>query len=221
MMSCFAAGKEAYAAEQAWKLVLDHAGFGRCQAYLTETKVCFNDGILKRLIVSPFDESFVYNMDSKRYLRVSNEQFRAGAAPAYYKARIKKTGKDKILNMNCDVFSVEFEPNKPVAKYWTTHDVKLDPRLAALLSSMCAAPEGYGVPMRLMVMERSGRFEKRMNVVKLEKTQAPADAFIPPRGYAKATDLWDLHFCGEGTDYGQSVDDAFMIRKDAAKKNTK
>lgn len=199
----------ALAAEEQWIVLLDHAGFGRCNAIFSQSKIRFDDGVLRRLILPPYDYSIMFNVENRKVMKAANETFAQTNLVNFANAGVKKMGTGKLFGLNCTRYQIDF-PSHDVGEYWATKEIRMDPKLAVLCSQMGASPPGYGVPLRMQLKRRSGKTEKIYEVVKLERTTLKDTDFAPPRGFSKARDLFELHFCDQQSDYSDAVDDAFM-----------
>lgn len=208
-------------AETAWKLVLDHGTFGRCTGIFSETRIRFDDGVLKRLILPPYTESCLYNVDTKKMIQAPTSTFENLTGVNYKSATVKKIDSTRLLGLLCTHYRIDLPKRRITCEYWATHDIKMHPKLAISCCQLGCAPPGFGVPLRVIWKDRRGREERLYSVQKLERySPKPAD-FLPPQGYKEARDLFELHFCDPGTKYGDAVDKAFMLDYGPKKKKRK
>lgn len=193
-----------------WHLLFDHHSFGRCIALVAPDKARFGDGVQQRLLTAPYDGSLIYNDETQRFLRCTLDQTVDTMNDFYSGARFSKAGSETLLGLHCTKTKFEIKKTGVTGYFWTTTQIKTNPKVSNVCAMMCLIPPGYGMPVK-MIASRKGQNKVFLNPLKAQPASFKESDFVVPKGLQQAQDYFELTFCPKNTKYKDNLDSLFMM----------
>jgi hypothetical protein len=185
-----------------WAVLFLHGGTkNRCT--IVHDKILFDNGVYKYMLSAPnYDRLRIVSDDSQMYYDSTLKDFKqtwdSGGLGFAYKwqiKQIKQVGSDVIAGLPCDHYhAVAVNSPGSYADFWIGKTLIVEPKLAASCCYLCDIPSGYGMPVRMTVVNpHEGVTMSVLDALKARQVK-PVDphVFVVPPSYGKAKNLIDV-----------------------------
>jgi hypothetical protein len=179
-----------------------------------------DNGVFHYTIQGPdYDLFKVHNPENKRYIQTTVSAYALQWAPSIRYPALKKVGKGKILDLDCEHYVGDsFRPGTTVDG-WFTRAIKMDDRLSRSFSKLCGLPLGYGLPVQVRIKARHHQ-ELMFDLLKVSKTKVSTESLLVPKSYRLMQDQ-ALFFLSDEDGSNTGVEEFMRSAPGTGKKNSK
>jgi len=134
-----------------------HWSYHNSKVFVNRDKVILDNGITRLLLSSDKPKLVtIYKPEDRAYFQTPvalwyNEAC-DGRRP-FQNAKLVLSGREKLLDLPCEVFDAIDKGGVKCGKLWTTGAIDIEPQLSDSLAEMLGLPGGYGLPIRADTME--------------------------------------------------------------------
>ncbi len=187
----------------------------------------FVRGRVGNMIVNPPDYKTIITMNPENRTYIYSAERRRGRENLYpifscELGRVKGPGsQETIKGFKCARYkllqTLSSGKKSPVGDIWCTNDIKIEPGAVDALCRMMRAPEGHGMPTRILIkanfVDRSnipyGKRGPYLELLEVSSVPFQPEKFRIPPGYRQADDVTEFIFSKGGRIKKSDIDDLF------------
>lgn len=204
------------AASNGWNIFFDCMAQGKCKATVTAKNAKLDTGVFQTYLAGPdYGRIRLVNPGNNSYFDESIDgwisHYRTQKLLYWVKRSRKRFLKrERMCGLQCRKYQMLDDHGAAWGEFWVTQDVRLDPKLETALCRLTLVPPGYGLPMAMNLLSRSGKVQTvALKMLDVKETTVPTRTFEIPKSFGRVKNLADIWLARDGALKPGDIDDFF------------